>query len=539
VAGKNYGAAGQTMTIGEALRVQELHAMELQELQAKLKTFEPSTGDRSRLYESVLIWATGLTDGLIKMELAPLVKEKLGVDFETLMRDVKARRKQSTPPENGRTEQKSKRPAHWPERLIHPAIDFDLHTGFASVGILRPGGYGVMAYHPQTGAVWFPINSVADFMSVKPFEYLAFMSRWSEGDLKAFLLMQTTTPFSEVFALLVDLIRTHIEISEPCVAFEATYILATYFFLAFSSFPRQHINGEPGSGKSKLQEIISGTAFNGLLRINPTLASLFRIIQVYRPTFCLDEMDTLSADDKRELLGLLNSGYKRGGAIDRCEGDQNIPVNYEIYCPISLSGVKGLNPTTADRSIYIPMRRGCDRAKLNTDIAADEFTMTKVRGIGYRLALMRTSAVVQTLDTLNLPDWLNGRDRELWKPLLAIAFLIDNEADLGVVRDLLELAKQSVSEREGLTPEAQEVLSIIEARLTGEWIEMRPAEIAPVLADRLGVNDITPQKVGHILKRLGFIKLPRDHDGMRYRVEAAKVQDIQKRYGGVELESSA
>jgi hypothetical protein len=140
---------------------------------------------------------------------------------------------------------------------------------------------------------------------------------------------------------------------------------------------------------------------------------------------------------------------------------------------------------------------------------------------------------------LELPGWLNGRDRELWRPLLTIAALIDKECNLDATKDLLKLAMASVSEREGLTLESQEIIAIIEQRLTGEWVEIRPAEIAPLLEERLRLKEkeISPQKVGYIMKRLGFTKLPRDREGMRYRVDRSRLADIQKRYARAEVEN--
>jgi hypothetical protein len=47
------------------------------------------------------------------------------------------------------------------------------------------------------------------------------------------------------------------------------WIVGTYFFPLFATFPRLNIHGEKGTGKSKLIHLISLLAFNGLWLVAP------------------------------------------------------------------------------------------------------------------------------------------------------------------------------------------------------------------------------------------------------------------------------
>ncbi len=523
----------------ERLQIAELADQSFNNLLEKIKTFDSSDAvERHAFYNKVVLTvAHSMNDGDIEI-LAPFVEQKLGVLRAAFVRDIKKRRAEIATIEDKGTEKTGDRsarmPASWPDRPIHPALDSDPVSGFASVGLLRPEGYGILSYHPEAGAAWHRIESVAARTSTRTFPYPSLADRWPEDDLRRFLLAPASPTFAEAFALLVDLVRVHIELTrEEHAALLASWIIGTYFHPAFPAFPRIHINGEPGSGKTKAQSIISSASFNGLLRTSPSLAGLFRIIAAHKPTICLDEMDNLGGDDRRELFALLNDGYKRGGAIDRVEGDKERHVeSYPVYTPICLSGVKAVNRTTAERCLFVNMQKGVDRTRLNSDPSADEGAAARIRSLCYLLALTRQRDVQETFKKKEGPAWLNGRDLELWKPLLVVVGLVDVEAGLGAEGDLLNLARESVGDREGLTVESEALLAVLEELLgLGQSITVRPGTLCQKLDERLHPRfPSTPEGVAAILRRLGFRKVGRDREGVLYAVSAAKVSEVMVRY---------
>lgn len=80
---------------------------------------------------------------------------------------------------------------------------------------------------------------------------------------------------------------------------------------------------------------------------------LFRLAEPVRPPFCLDEIEGLAADDRQDILAILNMGYKAGGRVPRCEGDSHTIKRWTLYCPVALAGIAGVNRVTEDRAITL------------------------------------------------------------------------------------------------------------------------------------------------------------------------------------------
>ena len=71
----------------------------------------------------------------------------------------------------------------------------------------------------------------------------------------------------------------------------------------------------------------------------------------------LDEVDNLNlpGKDKNVLRTVLNSGYRRGGAIDRVI--KNAPVAFAVFAPVALAGIGLVPPPLMSRSIVIRMQK--------------------------------------------------------------------------------------------------------------------------------------------------------------------------------------
>lgn len=421
-------------------------------------------------------------------------------------------------------------------RRIHPALHFDA-DGFAAVGVVTTGPDGNLVTEIITSTrERFPTEAIESVLAARPFAYLDLLSHWRPKDLTRFLAGQDDPPtFESAVARTWDRLDSLLELGRDCETVAlATWATATYFYPAFLAFPRMDVRGERGSGKSKLLSILATVSFNGLLRVCPTPAVLFRLADPLRPTFCLDEIEGLAGDDKREILAVLNAGYKSGGRVDRCEGDDHAVKSWSIFCPVALAGIAGLNRVTEDRAITLVLARGKDPAKLNAEVDPADCRFAEIRDVCYRLALLRWQEVAETYRTLTIPDWLVGRERELWRPLLAVATLADREAgDLNLVADLLTLAKEQGEERAGLSDEAEAVVSVLTEKLCGEReITVHPADLCDDLKSALRWKDPPrPETVGRWMRRLKIPKAPRAAGGVRYIVSQATLDDICARVG--------
>jgi len=422
-------------------------------------------------------------------------------------------------------------------RRIHPALHFDPADDFAAVGIVTIGPDGAPLTEIITSARQrYPTEAIGAALAARPFAYADLVDRWRPEDVARFLAGKDAPPtFESAVARIWGLVDSLLQLGRDSEAVVlAVWTVVTYFFPVFLAFPRQDLRGERRTGKSKSLSIQAAVSFNGLLRVSPTPAVLFRLAEPLRPTLCLDEIEGLAGDEKREILAILNAGYRAGGRVDRCEGDDHIVKSYNIYTPVALAGITGLNAVTEDRCITIVMARGKDRARLNADVDPTDPRLAEIRDLCYRLALLRWQEVAETYRTLTLPDWLVGRERELWRPLLAVAHLADREAgNLGLVQDLLELAREQGQDRAGLSDEAEALVSVLAEKLAGEGeMIVHPGDLCDDLKAALRWKDPPrPETVGRWLKRLKIPRAPRASGGVRYIVTEAGLDEIRARAG--------
>ena len=407
-------------------------------------------------------------------------------------------------------------------RCVHPALHFE--PGFACVGIVDArNNFGQVTSDRK---FLTNVTLKTHTLQPEPLFHSGIAGRWSQDRLDRWLNGEPGPTFADTLTTLTGVLDSHMEFrhpEEPLVV--GCWIVATYFYPLFPAFPRLHLQGEKGSGKSKLLEIVSHTAFNGLLRLNPTPATLFRLIDPLRPTLCLDEMESLLTTEHREINGILNNGYRGGGSIDRCEGKDFQLRTFAVYAPIALAGISGVNSITLDRCISLVMERGHDRAKINHVVDRENTVFGHIRDQSYRLALSRFPDIPPARDGLSVPDWLKGRHRELYMPLITIGALAENDGLSGVIEALLATAERECGDRNVLSDDLDAAIGIWRTLLNGsDAVSVRPKEFAKKMEEETRVK-WTSARAGQMLRRYGFERNRVSH-GTVYELTRQQVEKL-------------
>lgn len=229
------------------------------------------------------------------------------------------------------------------------------------------------------------------------------------------------------------------------------WIAHTWVVSAFYVTPRLVLDSpEPGSGKTRVLEVLALLCPNAKLTISTTTAALYRRIarasiddpaaagggELFNtellPTILQDEADAVfgrtNNPQAEDLRALYNSGYRRGATVDRCEGDaKKMEVReFPVFAPVAFAGLGGKIPRTIlDRSIVLHMRR---RAP---DEHVDEFRERDARADSYPLwqGLGNWGRNSETLGALRamrptMPEGVRDRPAEVWEALLAVADLV-------------------------------------------------------------------------------------------------------------------
>jgi len=223
-------------------------------------------------------------------------------------------------------------------------------------------------------------------------------------------------------ALLDDLAHTYRRfVSLPDGAAEALalWIVFTYALDAFAVAPILALCSPlKRCGKTTTEELTAALAKRPLAAANITVAALYRTVEQFAPTLIVDEADTFLLTNLG-LRGIINSGHTRATAfVVRTVGHE--PRLFATWGARMIALIGRLPPTLEDRAIVLPMRR-----------RAPGETVERIRrdGLLRRLEPLRRRAArwvadhraaLQAADPA-IPDELNDRQADNWRPLLAIA----------------------------------------------------------------------------------------------------------------------
>jgi Protein of unknown function (DUF3631) len=231
---------------------------------------------------------------------------------------------------------------------------------------------------------------------------------------------------SSLLEEVVRFIRRYVVLDPEAAHLLALWVLHTHAFEAAVTTPYVRVHSaERESGKTRLLELLALLVRRGWLEINPTAAVVFRGIDAEAPTLLLDEIDQMAFGDRRDLLAVLNAGYKIGAKVHRVEGDRTRVLRaFDVFCPKAFAGINdgSLPDTLRSRSVHVRLERRLP------DDEIERFHHRVVEPEAEELRERIEAWALANLDALidgepDLPDELSDREQEVWEPLLAIADL--------------------------------------------------------------------------------------------------------------------
>lgn len=243
--------------------------------------------------------------------------------------------------------------------------------------------------------------------------------------------LEDTTPWEEPVdgAAVLDEIeatfRRHAVLPDGGPEAAALWVLHTYCFDAFDVSPKLGIiSPTPRCGKSTVLDLLDALVYRPVSTVNISAAALYRLIEAYRPTVLIDEADAFMGDNE-ELRGIINAAHTRAKAyvarVEEIGGRREVKF-FSTWAPLAIAKIGKLPSTVADRSVIIPMRR---KAK---DEKVERFRRDRIRD---QLAPLRRKMARWAADNMEalrdldpaVPEELNDRAQDNWRPLLAIADL--------------------------------------------------------------------------------------------------------------------
>ena len=261
-------------------------------------------------------------------------------------------------------------------------------------------------------------------------------------------------------------------------------------------------------GKTTLLHLLGSVVPRPVFASNITGPALFRGVEMWQPTLLVDEADSFLRD-REDLRGILNSGHHKAGAfVMRTVGDEHEPRLFSTWSAKAVALIGSLPDTLMDRAIEVSMRRrrpGETVERLRLDRLPE---LEPVRRQAWTWAQANLGALKDAEPSV--PEGLNDRQADNWRPLLSIAERIggpwperargaarhlsgtaeDDEAGTLLLEDLRTLFDDRRVDRLP-SSEIVEALARMEERPWPEWRRGQPLT-ARSLARLLKPYGVTP-----------------------------------------------
>jgi hypothetical protein len=298
-----------------------------------------------------------------------------------------------------------------------------------------------------------------------------YKENWQEANLNQFLKGVPAPIFKNILENIVRESKAAIDFTDQrWHEFVALWIMGTYFHRQFTSYPYIHLNGHPGSGKTKCLTLISILGFNGELSINNTPSYMIRVVHNNHATCCIDEVEKLNKakdEDSQTILAMLNAGYKRGSFVGKSEQRSGKsgkwePVRFEAYSPKVLAGIQNLPHSLTTRCVPIVMLKSNNKNVVNQEIDEQDTLWQGIKNQLHWCMLEEYQNVYREYVTLKDVDIL-GRSWELWKPILALARVVSHEMyeQMRLLALEIEVRKKDLETENLITPTLLKALYLL------------------------------------------------------------------------------
>ena len=184
---------------------------------------------------------------------------------------------------------------------------------------------------------------------------------------------------------------------------------------------------EKACGKSQLLTVAGKLVPRPAQAAGVSSSVLFRMIEKYRPTLLLDEIETVLTKEAEDLRGLLNAGHTRDSAFvwrSVAVGDDFEPKRFNVFGFKALAGIYAdkLAETITSRAVVAQMRRKMPHETAERLRQAEAGLFDDLRAKMARWADDNAAAI--RVARPDLPDVLGDRDQDNCEPLFAVADLV-------------------------------------------------------------------------------------------------------------------
>ncbi|AFM26120.1 hypothetical protein [Desulfomonile tiedjei] len=374
-----------------------------------------------------------------------------------------------------------------------------------------------------------------------PFEDVLVDPRYSGEAVKGFLDGSWKGDLLETFHIVRETLKSHIDLRDHRqYDFLTAWVVGTYMFEGFHSYPYVHFNGPKAVGKTTALETLAQICFNGELTPDISPAAHVRLVQSNSGTLCVDESEKFQ---RRSLAGeraILLSAYKKGGKVLRSvnRGGRWRHKHFEVYAPRAFASQAGFEDVMASRTVKILMSR-----TTRILIPIDQTEAQAVRDSCFLSALTYAPMIRDVYMQMGDPSGIvpfAGREYELFRPIFAIATATEDPSVVAAVTEFaIDFHKGQLADFSESSPE-HAYLSFLSEAISDDG-EYRGDVLLTQFNEYVSDHDIelpkslTPKSQGELLAHLGLAdrtkkKRTADRKARLYSFTREKIISVARAY---------
>jgi len=303
------------------------------------------------------------------------------------------------------------------------------------------------------------------------------------------------------------------------------WIFHTYLIENFNTTPILYFYGVKETGKSRAGEVLNELAFRAQRLTSLTEATLFRSVELFKPTLIIDEIKLLGKGGNQGLADLMKTTYKRGLKVSRINlnkyGEDQIEY-FDTFSPLVICTTETIPDIIESRCILFIMQK-------NSNPQIERMIDKKwANDLRERLTVFRANYINKDLPEAQ--HIARGRLNEIMFPLYQSLLLFGPERKDEFIDTVKRIQKNKENE-DGMSLEAEIVKAINDEYQQNHNKQFLTQSISKRLNEIRSENEnISDRVVSSRIKRLGFDKIRFKNGRMGFRINEERLGCLKNKY---------